>query len=250
VSHGTVTGCITEHGVPMAGFDHEFTSGALFAAQAQAFMLGHIHRHQHWEQDGRIVAYPGSIGRFHHGEQGDKGFLLWDVDAAVTSIELVPTPARRTVDLVFDGKPDVARIEAAMAQERLQDAWVRVRWTVADEERHEVDREAIKRALAGAADVQLEGRIVPIVRSRAAGISRCTSLIDKVRTWATVTGAKPEPLLGYLDMLSHQTPERIAADLLSRRPEPDAPGAEKATPGDDVGTLQASAPAAPAGMVL
>ena len=250
VSHGTVTGCITEHGVPMAGFDHEFTSGALFAAQAQAFMLGHIHRHQHWEQDGRIVAYPGSIGRFHHGEQGDKGFLLWDVGAAVTSIELVPTPARRTVDLVFDGKPDVARIEAAMVEERLQDAWVRVRWTVADEERHEIDREAIKRALAGAADVQLEGRIVPIVRSRAAGISRCTSLIDKVRTWATVTGAKPEPLLGYLDTLSHQTPERIAADLLSRRPEPDAHDAEMSTPGDDVGTLQASVLAAPAGMVL
>jgi hypothetical protein len=79
VSHGTVTGCITEHDVPMAGFDHEFTSGALFSAQAQAFMLGHIHRHQHWEQGGRIVAYAGSIGRFHHGEVGDKGFVLWEV---------------------------------------------------------------------------------------------------------------------------------------------------------------------------
>jgi hypothetical protein len=53
VSHGTVTGCITEHGVPMAGFDHEFTSGVLFSTRAQAFMLGHIHRHQHWEQEGR-----------------------------------------------------------------------------------------------------------------------------------------------------------------------------------------------------
>ncbi|MFY7855237.1 MAG: metallophosphoesterase family protein, partial [Rubrivivax sp.] len=26
VSHGTVFGCVTEHGVPMAGFDHEFTT--------------------------------------------------------------------------------------------------------------------------------------------------------------------------------------------------------------------------------
>lgn len=216
VSHGTVTGCITEHGVPMAGFDHEFTSGALFSAQAQAFMLGHIHRHQHWEQDGRVVAYPGSIGRFHHGELGDKGFVLWEVGASMTRFELVPTPARRTVDLFFDGKPDLEQIEAAMAEGGLHGAWVRVRWTVAGEERHEVDREAIKRALAGAADVQLEGRIVPIVRSRAEGISRCTSLSAKVSAWAALTGAKAEPLLADLERLSYQSPEQIAAEVLSR----------------------------------
>ena len=225
VSHGTVTGCITEHGVPMAGFDHEFTSGALFAAQAQAFMLGHIHRHQHWEQDGRVVAYAGSIGRFHHGEIGDKGFLLWDVGASTVAFELVPTPARRTVDLFFDGKPDLARIEAAMTEGELQGAWVRVRWTIADEDRHEVDREAIKRALAGAAGVQLEGRFVPIVRSRAEGISRYASLSDKVRAWAGVTGARVEPLLAHLRRLAHQTPDQIAADVLAGSPSAGVPRA-------------------------
>ena len=218
VAHGTVNGCVTEHGVPMAGFDHEFTSGALFSAQAQAFMLGHIHRHQHWEQGGRIVAYAGSIGRFHHGEVGDKGFVLWEVDASAVAFELVPTPARRTVDLFFEGKPDLARIEAAVAGGDLEGAWVRVRWTIADEDRHEVDREAIKRALAGAAGVQLEGRFVPIVRSRAEGISRCASLGDKVRAWAGVTGTRVDPLLASLERLSHQTPEQIAAEVLRRRP--------------------------------
>ena len=239
VSHGTVTGCITEHGVPMAGFDHEFTSGALFAAQAQAFMLGHIHRHQHWEQDGRIVAYPGSIGRFHHGELGDKGFVMWEVCAAGTQFELVPTPARRTVDLFFDGKPDLERIEAAMNEGDLQGAWVRVRWTVAIEERHEVDREAIKRALAGAADVQLEGRIVPIVRSRAEGISRCTSLSAKVSAWATVTGAKAEPLLADLERLSHQSPEQIAAEVLSRITAAEGSGPTTPRLGPEVGISEA-----------
>ena len=238
VSHGTVTGCITEHGVPMAGFDHEFTSGALFAAQAQAFMLGHIHRHQHWEQDGRIVAYPGSIGRFHHGELGDKGFVMWEVCAAGTQFELVPTPARRTVDLFFDGKPDLERIEAAMDEGDLQGAWVRVRWTVAIEERHEVDREAIRRALTGAADVQLEGRIVPIVRSRAEGISRCTSLSAKVRAWAAVTGAKAEPQLADLERLSHRSPEQIAAEVLSRSLAARVAG-PAAPPGPEVGVTRA-----------
>jgi exonuclease SbcD len=46
-------------------------------------LLGHIHRHQAWEREGRAaaqcIAYAGSIGRFHHGEAGDKGFLLWEV---------------------------------------------------------------------------------------------------------------------------------------------------------------------------
>lgn len=66
VSHGTVSGCISEHGVPKADFDHEFTTGALFRAEAQAFMLGHIHRHQTWVAHSaagqQCIAYPGSIG--------------------------------------------------------------------------------------------------------------------------------------------------------------------------------------------
>jgi len=184
VSHGTVTGCVTEHGVPMAGFDHEFTTGTLFASRAQAFLLGHIHRHQTWEQDGRVIGYAGSIGRFHHGEQGDKGFMLWDVGAAVARCELVPTPARRTIDLFFDGKPDLDSLRAAVRDQQLAGAFVRVRWVVGDEERDAVDRAEIKRALEGAADVQLEGRVVPVVRSRAAGISQCRSMADKVRAWA------------------------------------------------------------------
>jgi len=216
VSHGTVTGCITEHGVPMAGFDHEFTTGALFAAGAQAFMLGHIHKHQHWDEAGRLVAYAGSIGRFHHGEVGAKGFLLWEVGAAVTRFELVETPTRRTVDLFFEGKPDVAAIAQAAQAQQLDGAFVRVRWAVADEDRHQVDRAAIKRALAGAADVQLEGRVVPVVRSRAEGISRCSSLAEKVRAWAKVASATPEPLLECLEALAYRDPTRIAADILSR----------------------------------
>ncbi|PJC96425.1 hypothetical protein GQ37_022360 [Janthinobacterium sp. BJB1] len=54
LSHGTVIGCMTEHGVPMAGMDHEFTAGALFQAQANAFMLGHIHLHQACDHNGQV----------------------------------------------------------------------------------------------------------------------------------------------------------------------------------------------------
>jgi len=225
VSHGTVFGCISEHGVPMAGFDHEFTTGALFAAGAQAFMLGHIHRHQAWENkaaafEGRAghqcIAYPGSIGRFHYGEDGDKGFLLWEIGADEVRFMLEPTPARRTIDIVFEGKPDLEVLREAVQQEDIVGAFVRVRWTVADEDRHEVDRTAIQAMLAGAAEVKLEGRIVPVVRTRAAGISQLASLADKVRVWADSIEAKPQPLLDCLQALASQTPQAIAERALCR----------------------------------
>ena len=218
VSHGTVFGCLSEHGVPMAGFDHEFTTAALFAAEAQAFMLGHIHRHQAWQRVGtaghQCVAYAGSIGRFHYGEEGEKGFLMWEVDAEGARFDRVVTPARRTVDIVFEGKPDLDALRTAVAQQGVAGAHVRVRWTVADEDRHEVDRALIERELRCAAEVKLEGRIVPVVRTRADGISRAASLADKVRQWAQVTEAKPEPLLACLAQLEGETGEVIAERVL------------------------------------
>ncbi len=231
VSHGTVFGSLSEHGVPMAGFDHEFTTGALFAAQTQAFMLGHIHRHQAWERmssgiDGRplhqCIAYAGSIGRFHYGEEGDKGFLLWELSDEGLRCTLDPSPARRTLDIVFDGKPDLDGLCSALAQADVAGAFVRVRWTVADEDRHEVDRAAMQSILQGAAEVKLEGRIVPVVRTRSAGISRLISLADKVRAWAVALQAQPQPLLDCLQTLAEKTPEEIAESALSAA----APGAD------------------------
>lgn len=167
----------------MAGFDHEFTTGSLFGAGAQALMLGNIHRHQSWEATGPVglqcIAYPGSIGRFHYGEQGEKGFPLWEVESDVARCTMEPTPARRTIDNVFEGKPDLDALQAAIADQEVAGAFVRVRWTMPEEDRHEVDRTAIVRLLAGAAESKLEGRIVPVVRTHAAGISQLADLADE-----------------------------------------------------------------------
>ena len=218
VSHGTVFGCLSEHGVPMSGFDHEFTTGALFAAEARAVMLGHIHKHQEWVNEvgggPQRIAYPGSIGRFHHGEEGDKGFLLWQVSAAAVRFTFEATPARRTIDIVFDGRPDMSTLRAAASRTELAGASVRVRWTVAEEDRHEVDHAAIRGLLGIAADVKLEGRIVPVVRTRAAGIAQLASLSDKIRLWAQTTECRPEPLLYCLDRATSESPDSIAAGIL------------------------------------
>jgi exonuclease SbcD len=234
VSHGTVFGCVSEHGVPMAGFDHEFTTGALFAARAQAFLLGHIHRHQGWNQEGaaglQAIAYAGSIGRFHFGEEGEKGFLLWEVDVDGASYRLEPTPARRTIDITFEGRPDVAQMRELVASQDLRGASVRVRWVVAEEDRASVDRAAIESALADAAEVKLEGRIVPVQRTRAAGLSRMTSLAEKVSTWCRVAEVSAAPMLDCLHALEAESPETIAQRLLLKESSAGQHGTETLAP--------------------
>ena len=234
VSHGTVSGCTTEHGVPMAGLDHEFTTGTLFAAQASAVMLGHIHRHQGWEQDGRTIAYAGSIGRFHYGEQGDKGMLIWTIGADGACVELDLTPARRTIELRFVGAPDMDELRAIAAD--AQGAYVKVCWEIGEEDRASIDRAAIEAALAGAVEIKLEGRIVPVVRSRAEGISRATTLDEKLRRWAEVTDVEAEPLREALAELTLRSPEAIAAAILGAADSAPAPRvvAVKPTPRAEV----------------
>lgn len=216
LSHGTVHGCVTEHGVPMAGSDHEFTTGALFDAEATAVMLGHIHRHQSWTQNGRRIAYAGSIGRLHYGEDGDKGALIWDVDANTAGTALHPTPARRTLDISFDGPPDLDKLTQFVAAHVVEGAWVRVRWQVLEEERASVDRARIEGLLTGASGVKLEGRIIPVVRARAAGIARELSLPRQIAHWAEVTGVDGSDLLACFEQLREANPDMIAQRILQQ----------------------------------
>ena len=211
VGHGTVVGCVTEHGVPMAGLDHEFTTGAIFASGCSAFLLGHIHKHQGWEKDGRRIAYAGSVGRLHYGEEGPKGFLLWDVRPEGSDFRLVETPARRLIHLDFPGLPDMAAIEAAAKE--AQGAFVRVRWQVDEEHRDFVDRKAIESMLSGAAELKLEGRVIPVSRVRAAGISRAESLHQKLLRWCEATQTPPDGLAERLDRLLAAEPEIIAESI-------------------------------------
>lgn len=214
VAHGTVYGSTNEHGVPMAGNDHEFTTGSLFAAQASAFMLGHIHLHQAWECDGRRIAYAGSPGRLHYGEEGDKGFLIWTVGAEGSSFERIATPARRTIDLCFDGPPDPVSIRARVDELELDGAFVRVRWAVSEAERDQVDRAALLASLSGAAQVKLEGRMLTVQAARAAGISRA-GMRERIAMWATAAREDVAPLLSCLERLDALEPETIARTILS-----------------------------------
>lgn len=230
VAHGTVFGSSNEHGVPMAGSDHEFTTVALFAARASAFMLGHIHLHQAWESDGRLIAYAGSPGRLHYGEEGDKGFLIWTVGAERSSFERIATPARRTIDLCFDGPPDQASIRSRADELALDGAFVRVRWTVSEAERDQVDRAALLAALSGAAQVKLEGRMLAVQAARAPGVARA-GMRERIAMWARAAHEDVAPLLSCLERLDVLEPEMIARTILSDSQHVVSQGGTSATNG-------------------
>jgi len=224
ISHGTVFNSISEHGVPMAGTDHELGIDTLFAAKADAVALGHIHKHQVWEDGPQKIAYAGSIGRFHHGEEGDKGWILWTLATRLPGheptgeegahIEFMPTPSRRNIDMVFEGPPDLEAIKAR--KDECSGAYVRIRYTIDEEHRQNVDRAAIRLILEKAADLKIEGRTCIVQRQRAQGISTVT-MTEKLKLWATVTGTPGiDELQERLQLLETVSADEIATQAVER----------------------------------
>ncbi|MTV53541.1 metallophosphatase family protein [Massilia buxea] len=214
VAHGTVNDCETEHGVPMAGLDHEFTANDLLAAGADAFMLGHIHLHQTWSRGRQLIAYPGSVGRNHYGERGDKVFLIWNLDTDGATFEAIPTPARTMTEFSFAGPPDMAELEAWTTTHDVAGTWVRIRWTYLEEEQSSIDRSRIEALFRGAANLKLEGRMVPLACTRATGITQHLTLEEKVQRWASIAEVDSAPLIAALDDLRRYDPAKIAQRLL------------------------------------
>lgn len=201
ITHGTVNGCKTESKQSMVSPDWEFTTGTLFSADASAVMINHIHQHQAWRQDGRCIAYPGSITKLIYGHDDPTGLLAWEVGADGAEFTFVETPARRLIDIEFSGAPDLQEFQRRLAGAR--DGYVRVRYQIDEEHRRSVDQQALKDMLsaAGVADFKIEPRINPIVRSRADGIHLAPTVADKVTRWCELTGTDPVPLLARLKLL-------------------------------------------------
>lgn len=215
-SHGTVQGSMSETGVPMAGTDHEFTLGALFSAGTDAVMLGHIHKHQTWQRDfagiRQTVAYAGSIGRFHHGEIGEKHWLQWEVTPGQAEFTAHVTPSRRMIDIEFTGAPDLDELAKAAAE--CAGAYVRVRYQIDEEFAKTIDRAAIREILSGSADVKIEGEVLTIQRQRCAGISRMANIVDQFKKWCELSNTPPDGLAERLQMLQAVESETIAAQII------------------------------------
>lgn len=218
VGHGTVSGSKNESGVPMAGLDHEFTTAGLFAANTDAVMLGHIHLHQVWERTfnnvKQIISYPGSIGRFHYGEIGDKYYLNWDVQPGNSTFVPVATPSRKMIDLEFEGAPDIQEIRRVAKE--CEGAYVRVKFKVDEEFMKQVDRNAIKEILTDCKDVKIEGEVIAIQRQRCPGISQGKSLEEQFQQWCISSNTPISGLMERLEKLQLMDPKDIAQEIVRR----------------------------------
>lgn len=199
VSHGTVNGCVTETARAMVSPDHEFTAPALFASGASAIMLGHIHAHQSWQDGLRQIAYPGSLTKMIYGHKGDTGYLLWVVNSDMANFVHIPCPSREMIEAEFDGPPDMDVLATAAAA--AEGAYVRIRYSVDEEHRHAVDRDAILALFSTAEEVKIEASVNPVQRVRAAGISQAPTLADRLVHWCRTTDTNPVPLMERLDRL-------------------------------------------------
>jgi len=190
-SHGTVAGCITEHGQVLVSPDHEFGTAELFALGFDAVALGHIHKQQAWHEAGRCVAYAGSIARLCAGDYDPKGWLLWSLTPGAAAFQSVPTPARDMIELTFDGVPDMERLQEVA--KHCAGALVRLRYCVDPETATLVDRHAINQMFAGAELCRIEASIKPRLVARVPQIAGARGLGEKLELWRT---SQPEPANG------------------------------------------------------
>jgi len=210
VTHGTVNGSVTECATALISQDHEFTAGALFAAQTSVVLIGHIHAAQEFRDGRRVIAYPGSITKLIYGHKGQVGCLFWNINAHGADYEHVATPSREMIEIDFEGSPDMERL-AALAADAPDGAYVRIRWAIDEEFRASVDKAAMLALFPTAEDVKLEGRVLPVSRQRCAGIGQAVSTADKLRRWGELTDTDTGPLLERLALLEAGQPAQEEA---------------------------------------
>jgi len=151
--------------------------------------LGHVHRHQVLCQSPPIV-YPGSIERVDFSEAEEaKGYIWATVAKNKTAFEFCPLPVRPfltiTADLTAADDPQ-AILLAAIAKHPIQDAVVRVLYSLRPDQVDSLDNAVIYEALAIAHTYTLHPQIVTQrVRSRLPELTPNNSLapMDALHTY-------------------------------------------------------------------
>ncbi|MCK7502956.1 MAG: hypothetical protein MZV70_01860 [Desulfobacterales bacterium] len=222
VSHGTVFGCISEHGVPMAGFDHEFTTGCAVRRRGPGL---HARAHPPASVVGGRRRGGAAVHRLRRvrsaasttARKGDKGFLLWEVGAGRGALRAGADTGTAHAGHRVRGQARPRRAASRWSSE--QQVWRGASSGCAGRSPTKTGTRstaaAIQRLLAGAAEVKLEGRIVPVVRTRAAGISKAGSVAQMLAAWAGTAEVHAKPLLDRLAQLSVSSPEEIAQAIVA-----------------------------------
>lgn len=140
----------------MIGREPVLLPGVLANPAFDYVALGHIHRFQDLNQ-GKTppVVYSGSLDRVDFGEEGEeKGFCLVEIAGkGQVSYRHIPIPVRPFVTIrlsVKEGEDPTVKLLAAIAAENIENAVVRVFYTVSDEQLPLLNLRHVQDALAGA----------------------------------------------------------------------------------------------------
>jgi exonuclease SbcD len=213
LAHAMVRGSVTSTGQPLVGCDFELGLDDLGLANADAYLLGHIHKGQAWKIGDAPVIYPGSPRRTAFGELEAKGYVVLELDEhGVIGWEFVEAPATKMVHIHAEWGEDDIECGAGLCTvggwrksvEDAKGAEVRVRYLVPADKRDAARAAAAELAevlrKGGAINVKIEEEVLAETRARAPEIARAATLTDKLEAlWAAKQfdpGTRREALLG------------------------------------------------------
>lgn len=186
VGHGTIVGAKLSTGQTMVGKDLEYPIGDLRQAKCSSYCLGHIHRRQAWDE----VMYSGSICPLDFGETEEKGFSILSFDGnKLVDVKFIRTPYRPRVSIDLGDNPSLAQLTGLNEN----DAFVRVRYRVDEENRSGLREDDIRKSLSDAYQIKVEKTIIPKERVRSAGISEIKSLEEKILRWGETVNVTIPP---------------------------------------------------------
>lgn len=126
--------------------------------------FGHIHRHQVLQSDRPLILYAGSLERVDFGEENeDKGFIYLELGKGKVKHEFKSTNPRKFITIYSDltsSKNVLLDLETAIHKTKEQDAIIRVRYTVLEENYGQINHEKIKEILKDAFALVIQPEIV------------------------------------------------------------------------------------------
>ncbi|MEM1126918.1 MAG: exonuclease SbcCD subunit D [Bacteroidota bacterium] len=177
----------------------KFSLSSLAVPPIDYVALGHIHRYQDLNKEGDIpVVYSSSLERVTFNERDDdKGFVLVDIDpsqpAPRTTYTFIQTPARPFTYLHVDARESAAPTEMileALAHEVIDEAVVRVKYRIDENQVGDVDATRIRAALKTAYAI--------------AGVERTVDAVERERrTIVTTDTSMTDALNRYIDQHEH-----------------------------------------------
>jgi exonuclease SbcD len=205
IGHGMISGVVFSSGTVSTGEDLEYSLSDLALLNCDLKCYGHIHLQQSFPGN---THYSGSPGRLNFGEKEDKGFLVHKIENRAVETVFFSTPARYFVFSDYDWQAgiDCGHLGDMVGQSgfdmKLKEAVAEIKehpgcdarfrcLSIPEEERHFLpSRSELEQTLvgAGARSAKVEYSILPQMRTRAAGISRKETLVDKIIMFGETTG--------------------------------------------------------------